>query len=224
MITRFLERLEARFGRHRGISNLMTIIVLGTSFVYIADLMLPTLMGGASLSSYLMFNRALILQGQVWRLITFIFVPLESHLLLLIISLYFDWIMGQHLQNEWGTLRFTLFYAVGMLAAIISGFLTGYTTSYYLNTSLMLAVAILHPNMPIHLYGIIEVRLKWLALLSLALIVVPLLGGVSWAEAGAVIAALLNLIMFFIDHMIALGRNAYRRYMWKKNWRGGWKR
>ena len=224
MLSRLLDRLEARVGRHKGIRNLMTMIVFGTALVYIADMLLPY-MAGRSLSSYLRFSKDAIMHGEIWRLVTFVFIPLESsHLLLLAISLYFYWMMGEYLQNTWGTFRFTLFYTTGILGSVISGCITGYATSYYLNMSLMLAMAIIQPEMKMRLYGLLEIRLKWLALVSVVMMVLPLLQVGNWRDAVAFAVALLNVLLFFVDRLIGQIKAAYRRYTWKKNWRNGWKR
>lgn len=224
MLSRLLDRLEARVGRHKGIRNLMSIVVFGTALVYLADLLLPFLTG-TSFSGYLTFNKQLIMRGQIWRLFTFIFVPMESsHILLLAISLYFYWMIGDRLQNDWGTFRFTLYYTTGMLGSVISGCITGYATSYYLNMSLLLAMACIHPNMPMRLYGFVELRLKWLALFSAVMMVLPVLNYGGWREGVALAVALVNVLLFFLDKMLLLIKDAYRRYTWRRNWRNGWKR
>lgn len=224
MMNRLLDRLEARVGKHRGVRNLMTIISIGIAIVYAADYVLPGVLSGASLSDYLRFDKAAIMSGQIWRVITFVFVPMDTSLLWLIISLYFYWQMGEQLQNEWGTFRFTLFYTVGVLGTVLAGCLTGYATSYYLNMSVLLAMAIVRPNMPMRFYGVIELRLKWFALISLVMMLLPVLRGGAWREAAAIAVALLNVLLFFLDYMIGLGRDAWRRYQWKRNWRSGWRR
>lgn len=225
MLSKALDRLEARVGRHKGIRNLMTIIVIGTAIVYLADYILPAITGGFSLSYYLSFNRSKILQGEIWRVITFIFVPDGGgNIILFAIGLYFNWLMGEMLQNHWGTFRFNLFYMAGMLGSVLAGCITGYTTAYYLNTSLMLAMACIYPDMPLRLYGVINFRLKWLALLSVAMMVLQLLPSLSWASALAMLAALINVLIFLSDRLLEQIRKAWRHYQWKRNWRSGWKR
>ncbi|MBQ2953459.1 MAG: hypothetical protein IJE07_07860 [Clostridia bacterium] len=225
MLSRLIDRLEARIGRHRGIHNLMTIVVIGTIIVYLADYILPIVSGGTTLSSLLYFNRDRILRGEVWRVITFVFVPTGGgNLLLMAISLYFDWLMGSMLQNHWGTFRFTLFYTTGMLGAVLSGCITGYADAYYLNTSLMLTMACIHPEMPLQLYGILTLRLKWLAVISLAMMLLQLLPSFSWYNGLALVAALINVAVFVFDRLLDNIRNAWRHYQWKQNWRNGWKR
>jgi len=225
MLSKLLDRLEARVGRHKGIRNLMTIIVIGTAAVYLADYILPYIANGMTASSWLAFNKGAILQGQIWRLITFVFVPDNSyHLILFAVSLYFDWLMGESLQNHWGTLRFTLFYTVGMLGAVISGCITGYATAYYLNMSLMLAMACVYPDMELQLYGMLKIRLKWLALLSVLMMALPMFSARSWHEPVALAAALLNVLLFFADRLMKMIRQKWRHYQWKRNWRDAWKR
>lgn len=225
MLSKLLDRLEARFGRHRGVRNLMNIIVIGTVFVYLADYILPFIADGTTMSSVLYFNKHRIMEGQIWRLITFVFVPETSvSILMLAIGLYFDWLMGDMLQNHWGTLRFTIFYTTGMLGAVIGGCITGYATAYYLNMSLMLAMACVHPEMQLRMYGVLNLKLKWLALLSLLGMLLPMLHATSWREPVALIASLLNVILFFADKMLVIIRNKWRHYQWKRNWRSGWKR
>lgn len=224
MMNRLLDRLESKIGRHKGVRNLMTIISVGIAIVFAADLLLPQLLGGAALSDYLRFDKAAIMRGQIWRLLTFVFVPMNSNLLWLIFSLYFYWLMGEQLQNEWGTFRFTLFYTVGMLGTVLAGCFTGYATSYYLNMSVLLAAAIVRPNMPMRFYGVIELRLKWFALISLAMMLLPVLQNGAWQEIAVIAVALLNVLLFFIDHLIGAVKDAWRRYQWKRNWRSGWKR
>ena len=89
MMNRLLDRLEGKVGRHKGVRNLMTIISVGIAIVFVADLFLPQLLGGTALSDYLRFDKAAIMRGQIWRLLTFVFVPMSSNLLWLIFSLYF---------------------------------------------------------------------------------------------------------------------------------------
>lgn len=225
MISKLLDRLEARYGRHRGIRNLMNIIVIGTVCVYVADYILPFIADGATMSSFLWFSKNRIMEGQIWRLFTFVFVPERSvNLLMLAIGLYFDWLMGDMLQNYWGTLRFTVFYTAGMLGAVIAGIITGYATAYYLNMSLMLAMACIHPEMQLRLYGMLNLKLKWIAMLSLLGMLLPMLHTTSWREPLALVASLLNVILFFSDKLIGMIRNKWRHYQWKRNWRNSWKR
>ena len=217
MFNRFLDYLERRYGRYNGIHNLMTLIVAGMAIVYVADMLLPSLMG-MSMSGLLMFNKAAIFRGQIWRTITFVFIPPNSSMFFIVFSLLFYWSLGNMLQTEWGTLRFNVFYIVGMIGTVIAGTITGYATSYYLNMSLFLACALLYPNRELNLYGFLRLRMKWLALVDIVLILMSAVSA-GWPERIAMFVSLLNVILFFYGNLVDLLRNSYRRYQWKKNWR-----
>ena len=219
MIERLLNRIEIRFGRYRGIRNLMTIIVVAMAVVYVADYVLGPAMG-FYLSSKLAFNRAAIFCGEIWRIITFVITPPSSSLLFIIMQLGFIYFTGTMLQNRWGTLRFNLFYLCGMAGSIVAGLITGYATSYYINLSLLLAVAILYPMMQLNLYGIIPLRMKWLGVLEIVLLLPGLLNG-TWGERIAIMVSLLNVALFFYDKFMHSMKEAKRRYEWKKSWRTG---
>lgn len=219
MLHKLIDRIEMRLGRYSGIRNLMTIIVAAMAVVYVFDNVLGPA-AGFYLSSYLAFDRSLIFRGQLWRLITFVVTPPQESLLFIAMQLLFVYFTGNMLQNRWGTLRFNLFYLGGMLGSLIAGMITGYATSYYINLSLLLAVAILYPMMQVNLYGILPIRMKWLALLEVLLILPGIISG-SWGQRIAILVSLLNVLLFLGDRMIDQFKDAKRRYEWKKNWRNG---
>lgn len=222
MIQKLLDKIETRIGRYRGIRNLITIIVAAMAVVYVADLVLGPSMG-IYLSGYLAFDRAAILRGQIWRIFTFVITPPNVSMLFIVMQLMFLYFTGNLLQNRWGTLRFNLFYLCGMLGSMIAGFITGYATSYYVNLSLLLAVAVLYPMMQVNFYGILPIRMKWLALIDLALLLPGLING-TWGERIAIVVSLLNVALFFADRFIYHVKEAKRRYEWKKSWRtGNWR-
>ena len=219
MFQRMLDRLEIQIGRYRGIRNLMTIIVAAMAIVYVADLLLvPSV--GFSLTAYLSFNRAMILRGQIWRVFTFFITPPQQSLLFIIMNLVFLHFTGDILQSRWGTLRFNIFYFCGVLGSLIAGFITGYATSYYINLSLLLAVAVLYPMMQVNFYGIIPIRLKWLALLDLLLLLPGFING-GWGERIAILISLANVVLFFSSYLTTYLKDAKRRYEWKKGWKTG---
>ena len=221
MFQRLLDQIELRVGRYRGIRNLINIIIAAMAAVYVADLFAPTL--GFYLSGYLAFDRAAILRGQIWRLVTFVITPPNTSMLFIVMQLLFIYFTGQMLQRHWGTLRFNLFYFTGMIGSLIAGLITGYATSYYVNLSMFLAVAILYPTMQVNFYGIFPIRMKWLALIDLLFLLPGLING-TWGERIAIIVSLANVALFFYDRFIRGIKEAKRRYEWKKSWRtGNWR-
>ena len=182
---------------------------------YVADYLLAAY--HISLSYYLMFDREAIFHGQIWRLVSFIFMPPSSSPVFLLISLMFYWYLGTSLQNTWGTFRFTVYYLCGMLGAILAGLITGYATNTYLNLSLFLACAVLFPETEVNLI-IIPVKMKWLSLVYLLPVVQQLLTSNLWGIL-ALVMSLLNVILFFYGDLIQRIRDFRRRQQWKRNWK-----
>ena len=140
------------------IPNLMKYLCLAMLGVFVLEyLPLPR-----SAWELLYFNRALILRGQVWRLVTFLFLPPDSSTIWILFSLYFYYFLGTSLENHWGSRRFTLYYGIGAVCCIAAGMITGVTTNAYLNTSLLLAFAVLYPDMTFNLFFFLPVKVKWI--------------------------------------------------------------
>lgn len=212
---KFLDNLERRMGRFY-IPNLMKYLCTAMLGVFILDF-LPF---QVSASSVLVFNRALILKGQVWRILTFTVLPPNSSPLFILLSLYFYYMIGTALENRWGSRRFNLYYLLGVAGNIASGFLMGYATNTYLNLSLFLAYAMLNPDMPVMLFFVLPVKMKWLALLSsISLIALFFTGG--WAMKLSLLLSLLPFFLFFGPQLWQEGKMAWGRmkYRWQnRNW------
>ena len=170
-----MRNLRSRFerfcyqNRSKGIPNLMLYIILANALVYIMSMFDNSYV----LYKALCFDRDLILQGQVWRLITFVFTGAFSYgniLYVLIFSLCY-YSLGRAIENAWGTFRFNLFYLTGILLMdLYAMILGGSADPYYLNLSLFLSYATLYPDAQFLLFFIIPIRAWILALVDLVLI------------------------------------------------------
>ncbi len=189
-----------------GIPNLMRVIVIGNVAVYV--LMLLTQANNANALSFLTFNLNALLHGEVWRLVTFVFVPAYSSPFALLISLYFYYWIGSTLERQWGTAKFNLYYISGalltvlgvVLASLITGnpYLTAAGTGY-VNLSMFFAFAFLSPDTTVLLFFILPVKMKWLAYLDGALFafdIIKAIGAHNWAGVVLPIVALLNFAVF----------------------------
>ena len=138
-----------------GVPNLMKYIVIGNVMVYFLDLF-----SRGYASWMLSFSSPLILQGQVWRVLSFVFVPVATggatplgRALFFAMTTLFYYYIGNALERQWGTTRFTVFYGLGVLLNIIMGFVMGGTSMYYINMSMFFAFATLYPEMQVLLFG-----------------------------------------------------------------------
>ena len=91
---------------HFGIKNLMLYISIANAVFWVLGAVNQTLL------SYLSFDAALILRGQVWRLITFMLYPPSTGMLAFIAFYFYYWI-GNTLEQYWGTPQFNIYLLIG---------------------------------------------------------------------------------------------------------------
>ncbi|MBO6054334.1 MAG: hypothetical protein J6P31_02320 [Oscillospiraceae bacterium] len=180
--------------RNKGIPNLMLWIAAGNVIVYILSLIDPS----NTVLFAITFNPSLILKGQVWRLISYILIPdSSSFVLFFVIMLIFYVQIGRIMESVWGRLRFTLFYFCGVLIMDIAGLVLNCAVSVsFLNVSLILSYATLAPENQVLLFGIIPLKMKWLAWGYLGLTVFQVLV-YGFPAKLLPIFALANYLLFF---------------------------
>ena len=215
-----VQRFCARHPRF-GIPNLMLYIVAGNVIVYL--LMMFTQANDANALAFLTLNTSAVLKGELWRIITYVFVPTSSGIFWLLISLYFYYWIGSTLERQWGTAKFNLYYISGallpVLGVVIASLISGqsYTVagSYYVNLSMFFAFAFLFPDTQVLLFFIVPIKMKWLAYLDAALFtgdaVRSLLAG-NWGGALLPVIALLNFAVFIWPEVHYLAARTTRQY------------
>jgi membrane associated rhomboid family serine protease len=196
---RLLARLERTFLNRLAIEKLTTFIVGGMAMAYVLCLAKPEFARHLTLVPQLV-------PSQPWRLVTFLFLPPDTSMIWVLFSLYFTWLIGSNLENEWGPLKFNFYYLFGAIGTAAAGWITGTAqTNLYVNMSLFFAFATLFPDYEIRLFFVLPVKIKWMALLSAAYIVFQFaVGGVSTKVAIGVVFA--NYLLFFAGHLAALLR------------------
>lgn len=212
----WLYRLERKFGRY-AIPNLMVYICLTMLAVFLLDAIV-----GIPVSSLISLNRAALLRGQVWRLLTFIFVPPASGVITILFALYFYYFIGSGLESAWGAFQFNVYYLCGMLGAIIAALVSGWGNNTYLNLSLFLAFAQLFPDHQVLLFFFIPVKVKYLAYLDWALFALSFITGLlmrDWSTCMAIIMSLLNFFLFFGPGFMQRMRDRRRFSAVRRNWK-----
>ncbi len=198
-IDNWLDRFAMRHPRF-GIPGLMRYIVIGNVVVYLLDMY-----SNYTATRLLGFWPGLILQGQIWRLVTFLIVPESMSLIWFAVALFFYYFLGTTLEQEWGTAKFTLFYLTGAVLTAIGGFISGFATMGSVNFSLFLAFATLYPDAQLRVYFIIPVKAKWLAVFYVVRIFFNVFASPGYLPVAA--ASLVNYAIFFWSALPAyLGR------------------
>ena len=187
-------RLQRKM-RWLAIDNLMIYVTVTMLAVFLMETLLRF-----DLTSWLVFRRDLVLQGQIWRLFSFVVIPPESSILFIILSLYFCYFIGNSLEQTWGAPQFTFYYLCGVVATIIAGLLAGGASNTYLNLSLFFAFAQLFPDYQILLFFVLPVKVKYLAYINWFFFILSFVGSLligQWAICASILASLLNFFLFF---------------------------
>jgi len=224
---KWLNALERKLYRYN-IPPLMKYIVFIMGGVFVLDLfvgMTTAYTTRISLISYLTLDIPMVLRGQAWRLVTWLFIPQQSGLLWVLVSLYFYYMIGTALENRWGTRRFLIYYVIGALANIAGAFIAhaitgyGFGTNTYLYYSLFIAFAALYPDLQFMLFFFLPVKAKWLAALDLLYFLMAIIMGGTSLRLAAV-ASLVNVALFFGEDIYQTLRRLYFQYQRRKQWRG----
>jgi hypothetical protein len=189
-----LARLERRLGRY-AIHNLIAVIVGGMAIVWVLSLLKP------EFQDRLVLDIGAVRHGQVWRLVTFLFIPPPSQPMWVLINLYFTWWVGTSLEQRWGPYKFNAYSLLGAVGTIVAATIAGPTTNFWLDASLFLAFATVFPDVTILLFFIIPVRVKWLGIIA-ALFLAYAAVKDDWGTRGSIAAALVNYFLFFGEHWV----------------------
>ena len=217
----FLNKLERKIGRF-AIKNLSRYLIGAYAIGYV--LYYIGAFSGHSILSYLTLEPYFIIHNfQIWRLISWVLVPTVSTgflgLFFALIMMFLYYQLGTVLERTWGTFRFNVYIFGGIILTIIGAFIlhgifcaiygpgyilaTGpigamFSTSY-INQSIFLAFAVCYPNMEVMLYFILPIKMKWMAVFYAVLIVINVILS-SWAGKIAIIASVLNFVIFFFTN------------------------
>lgn len=216
-ISRWLDRFCYQHPRF-GIQNLMKYIAFGNMAVFLLDMV-----SNGTFSQIIAFYPSLILKGQIWRLVSFVFVPMGSGIWI-IFSVLMYYYLGNALERQWGTARFSMFYFLGVVLNVLLGFVLYFALGrpyalstanmYYVNMSMFFAFATLYPDMRLLLYGIIPIKVKWLALLDVFLFAFDIsayLTRGNFLFALLPIIGILNYLIFFWEDMVNYFARGKRR-------------
>ena len=205
---KFLNKLERKFGRY-AIRNLSLYMIVGYVVGYLFNMM--------GVMSFFTFNPSLIMRGQIWRLVTWVITPPQSLSIFTVIMLLFYYSVGTSLERTWGAFRYNVYIFSGMLFTVVGVMILygvstvlnfsvnidyvsayfDYVSTYFLCMSIFLAYAVEYPNMYVMLYGIIPVKVKWMAYLDVAYLLFMIYAS-DWVTRIVILCCLLNFIVLFL--------------------------
>ena len=216
------------------IPNLTLWLIAGYVVGYIISMKNSSFLYWLSLDPYK------ILHGQVWRLITWVIIPpnmLGSDplgLLFVLLMLFCCYSIGNILERAWGTVKYNIFIFTGIALAIVCAFIyLAYLfffkdfdaivaienknmamdwfafSTYYINVSIYIVFTMTYPNDIVRLYFIIPIKMKWLGIVDAVYLIIILVVGYT-PEKAAVVAALLNCLIFYLSNIRGKTLNPYQ--------------
>lgn len=235
-----LDKLEKKFGKI-AIPNLMNYLIAGYIIGYVLEF--GSQYTNVDLIGMLTLEPALILSGQIWRIVSWILIPLLQNMTIInmlfaIIMLIFYWQIGHALEQTMGTFRFNLYVWGGIIFTIIGSFIFygicyakygvavqgltigNYFTMDYINLGLFLAFAMLYPDEMV-LFWFIPMKMKYLSIFYAVMIAIDFFM-TDWGGRTAIISSLLNYFIFFLmmrksKHISAGERRRQQRYRQQYN-------
>ena len=215
---KFIQMLERKFGKY-AIRNLMKYVIA----LYVVGLLVYSINPFAYI--YLGLDIDLVLKGQVWRLVTFLipYVTFGSNILFVFLKAYLFFVIGNALENAWGSFKLNLYFFSAVIFNIIAAFLV--YLLFRINilgnvmivisspidiiySSMFFAFAALYPNTQFLIYFIIPVKVKYLAWISGAYYLINIYKFISSGYYFGVIPIVVSLANFLIFYI------ATRNYRW----------
>lgn len=202
----WLDKLERRIG-FLAIPGLLRYVGFLTALVFVLEKVNPGYL------NLLDLDPVAVVHGEVWRLVTYIFIPQMASMLplpdWLNVAFYvlFLWWMGNGLESAWGAFKLTIFYLIGMIGTTVAAFFFGAAFSnFMLTTSLFFAFAQFYPDLVIYFAYILPLKVKWIAWVSAVILLLQIIVG-SMQFRAAAICAMGNYLIFFGPSIIRDARN-----------------
>lgn len=200
-----LDKLERRLGRF-ALPHLTMLLVAGQAGAFVLGKAKPEFL------QQLLLIPERVLQGEVWRLVTWLFLPGTDSILFIIFELWLLFMFGRALESYWGNFKFNVFLLIGFALSVAASFAVPWApvSNTYLMASIFLAFAYLNPDFELLLFFILPVKIKWFAYLTwIGFAIVMAIG--SWQDRAMVAAGVVNFFFFFGSDMWMRVRGAGRR-------------
>ena len=150
------------------------------------------------------FDWTAVTSGEVWRFVTWQFTQAGQGWfafpkpVVLFFTLLLLYLMGSAVEEAWGSVHFLTLFLASTLTSALTAALLGIPLlgSYFVNFSLLFVYAATFPQQTFYLFGMMPVRIRWIAwVAAFVLITGVVAGGVANAAALAGAAASLAYYM-----------------------------
>lgn len=168
-----INRLERRCG-WLAFPGFLRFFVILHALVFVLQIFRPDLI------MLLEFHRGLIMEGEVWRVVTFLFASTKLvgsggvGLILMFFVVMIAFMISDALEGAWGVFRTSLFHYAGILGLVAANFLVPYAmlgSGVMIYLAAFLAFATLFPKVEFLVMFIIPVQVRLIAWLICGVLV-----------------------------------------------------
>ncbi len=210
---KWLQKLERRF-QWLAVPNIATFVV-GLQFIGFV-----LIFSDSRWEWRLALIPEFVLQGEIWRLITFLALPISLSPFWVFFVLWFLYFIVDGIENAWGAFRTTFYILVSVLLTICFSLVFMVPITYVgdLESALFLAAAALNPEHQILLFFVVPVKIAWLGWLTGAFVLWRFFTG-SWLDQLYLLAIYFNYLLFFGPYHYWQVKQRYRRWQFKRQFR-----
>lgn len=167
------------------------------ALVYVLQLVRP------DIGMLLEFDRAKILSGEVWRVMTFLFASSGFSGVEIVGAVFFyfmvmvAFMISDALEGAWGVFKTSLFYYCGIVMLVIANFVFPYamvSSGFILYGSAFLAFATLFPRIEFLIFFILPLQIRFLAWIQAAVLVLAVFS--NWIMLPFFLLAYANYILW----------------------------
>jgi membrane associated rhomboid family serine protease len=160
-----------------------------------------------------------VMQGEYWRTVTYLALPLSNHPVWMIFTLGFLYYILNSIEAEWGEFKTTLYILISILLTIAFSLTTDYPVENARDfvSTLFLAVAALYPEREIQVYFFIPVKMKVMGYLALFFLAFRLIGG-DWLDRLFLLSIYSNYFLFFGPSLLYQLKEWRRRRAYRAKW------
>lgn len=166
------------------IDSIAKLLVMIAAAGYVLDLLGSIIPFFRVLLSMCMLSPEMVLRGQVWRLVTWVLVPMSNinslfNIFWILLTLYCRYWIGLMVENTLGRKYFGLYIGIGIALTDVFAFLAiplgwptypSLYTMYYLNIAVFLVLAIAYPDRQVYFMFAIPMKMLWFGIIDVGFI------------------------------------------------------
>lgn len=158
-----------------------------------------------------MFDPQRVLAGEWYRLLTFPVSEAPTNPILLLFYCLYVYFIVNALEETWGVASVTVFTLFAYVCGLAGAFLMGGVVPIwiYVVQNLSLAFGTIFPEIELHLFGILPVKAKWLAVFAGGLVILQFLGAGVWYKG--------FLLLVHTPYLLFFGPMVYRAIRNRRN-------